>query len=158
MPRIDLARRMVSPSVNHSMNLVSQTSYPANRLSAFLYHHIMASTTMPHFATRTQGTAFMQNQVNMLMVACALERYRLAQGQYPDALDALSARFAPALPHDIINGQPLKYRRLENGRFILYSVGWNEKDDGGVVAATKGTTPRQDQLQGDWVFQYPENP
>ena len=67
-----------------------------------------------------------------------------------------SPDFAAALPHDIINGQPLKYRRTDNGRFILYSVGWNEKDDGGVVAITKGNPPRQDTDQGDWVWQYPE--
>jgi hypothetical protein len=48
----------------------------------------------------------------------------------------------------------LKYRLTDNGRFILYSVGWNEKDDGGVVATNK--EKRQDILQGDWVWQYPE--
>ena len=36
------------------------------------------------------------------------------------------------LPHDIINGQPLHYRRTDDGQFVLYSVGWDEKDDGGV--------------------------
>ena len=60
------------------------------------------------------------------------------------------------LPHDIINGQPLKYRRTADGRFILYSVGWNEKDDGGVVAPAKGHPDRQDILQGDWIWEYPQ--
>jgi hypothetical protein len=46
----------------------------------------------------------------------------------------------------------LKYRRNDDGQFILYSVGWNEKDDGGVVATIKGK--HQDILQGDWVWQY----
>jgi len=158
LPRIDLVQREISPSVNHSMDLAFQKSYEAKGFSAFLHHKIMASMTLPGFAHVGEKVAFAQSQVDMAMVACALERYRLAQGQYPNTLDALVPRFAAALPHDIINGQPLKYRRSENGRFILYSVGWNEKDDGGVVAATKGTTPRQDQLQGDWVFQYPDNP
>jgi hypothetical protein len=89
-------------------------------------------------------------------LACALERYRLAQGQYPEDLNALVPRFVALLPHDIINGQPLKYRRTDHGQFILYSVGWNEKDDGGVVATIKADPPRQDILQGDWVWQYPE--
>ena len=52
----------------------------------------------------------------------------------------------------IINGRPLKYRRTDSGRFILYSVGWNEKDDGGVVALTKNNPPRQDTEKGDWVW------
>ena len=90
----------------------------------------------------------------MAILACALERYRLDEGRYPEELSALVPRFVAVLPHDIINGQPLKYRRTENGRFILYSVGWNEKDDGGRVATNKDN--HQDIQQGDWVWQYPE--
>jgi len=158
LPRIDLAAREINPSVNHSMDLAVQTSYQGTWFSAFLHHHIMADMMLPVFGHVGQKAALAQSQVDMAMVACALERCRLAQGQYPEDLNALLPRFAAALPHGIINGQPLKYRRSENGRFILYSVGWNEKDDGGVVAATKGTTPRQDILQGDWVWEYPEKP
>jgi hypothetical protein len=101
--------------------------------------------------------AHAQSEADLAMVACALERYRLALGQYPVELSALVPRFASTLPHDIINGQPLKYHRTDNGRFILYSIGWNEKDDGGVVA-TKGNPPHADNDQGDWVWQYPERP
>jgi hypothetical protein len=86
----------------------------------------------------------------MAMLACALERYRLAEGHYPEELNVLAPRFISVLPHDIINGQPLKYRRTDNGKFILYSVGWNEKDDGGVIAL--GKSKYQDVLQGDWVW------
>jgi len=156
LPRFDLAAREINPSVNHSMDLAFQSSWQGKGIIPFLYHTIMANVTLPGFSRVGEKTAFAQSEVDMAMVACALERCRLARGQYPEDLNALVPRFAAALPHDIINGQPLKYRRLENGRFILYSVGWNEKDDGGVVAATKGSTPRQDILQGDWVWQYPE--
>src|ERR1035441_4673601 len=81
--------------------------------------------------------AFAQASVDLARVACALERYRLANGKYPEMLDALAPQFIETLPHDIINGQPLHYRRTEAGQFILYSVGWNEKDDGGQIAFTK---------------------
>ncbi len=158
LPRLDLAAREINPSVNHSMDLAFQKSYGAKGFSAFLHHTIMANLTLPAFARVAEKAALAQSEVDMAMVACALERCRLAQGQYPKELNALVPRFAATLPHDIINGQPLKYRRTENGRFILYSVGWNEKDDGGVVAATKDNPVRQDQLQGDWVWRYPEKP
>lgn len=49
--------------------------------------------------------------------------------------DALAPQFIIKLPHDVINGQPLKYRRTDDGSFILYSMGWNEKDDGGFFPA-----------------------
>ena len=35
---------------------------------------------------------------------------------------------------------------------MLYSVGWNEKDDGGTVAFTKGGAVDRD--EGDWVWEY----
>ena len=57
-------------------------------------------------------------------------------------------------PHDVINGQPFHYRRTEDGQFILYSVGWNEKDDDGQVVLTKNGFA--DREKGDWVPQrYP---
>ena len=97
----------------------------------------------------------------MARVAIALERYRLAHGEYPESLDALAPQFMEKIPHDIINGQPLHYRRTDDGQFVLYSVGWNETDDGGVVVNQKSRDPRDesrskvDISQGDWVWRYP---
>jgi hypothetical protein len=45
-------------------------------------------------------------------------------------LDALVPQFIEKLPHDIIGGQPLHYRLMDDEKFLPYSVGWNEKDDG----------------------------
>ena len=95
-----------------------------------------------------------QNAVNLARTACALERYRLAHGQYPESLDALVPQFIAELPHDVINGQPLHYRRTDDGSFVLYSVGWNETDDGGEVGFTK--QGGLDISTGDWVWQYPQ--
>ena len=49
--------------------------------------------------------------MDLARVAIALERYRLAHGAYPESLDVLAPQFIAQLPHDIINGQPLHYRR-----------------------------------------------
>jgi hypothetical protein len=154
--RINLAAREVNPSVNHSIDLAFQKSRAGPGFGALLHHNLVAAMTLPVFSRVPQKAALAQSEVDMGALACALERYRLAQGQYPEDLNALVPRFVALLPHDIINGQPLKYRRTDHGQFILYSVGWNEKDDGGVVATIKADPPRQDILQGDWVWQYPE--
>ena len=92
--------------------------------------------------------------VNAAQTTCALERYRLAHGVYLETLDALVPRFIEKLPHDIIGGQLLKYRRTDGGKFLLYSVGWNETDDGGKVAIRKGGIT-VDPENGDWVWEYP---
>lgn len=97
--------------------------------------------------------AYAQESTDLARVAIALERFRLAHGKYPESLNALTSQFMPEIPHDLIGGQPLKYR-LTNGAFILYSIGWNEKDDGGVSAVKSGAPDSDD---GDWVWQYPSN-
>jgi hypothetical protein len=98
--------------------------------------------------------AFCQTQIDLARVACALERYRLAHGQYPETLEAIAPRFIAQLPHDVINGQPFKYRRLDDDRFILYSVGWNETDDGGRVVFKKDGG-KVNMMEGDWAWSYP---
>lgn len=98
---------------------------------------------LPNETKAISTCAFNQTLVNETRVACALERYRAAHGQYPDTLDKLAPTFAGTIPCDLINGKPLHYRRTTEG-FQLYSVGWNETDDGGVEA------PEQE--NGDWVW------
>jgi hypothetical protein len=73
-----------------------------------------------------------------------------AKGYDSEELEALAPRFVSQVPHDVISGEPYKYRRTDDGQFLLYSVGWNEKDDGGVPGKTLF-----DDKQGDWVWQYP---
>jgi hypothetical protein len=154
LPRIDLPARTVNPSVNHSIDLAFKNFSDGNYFHALFQHSIIARMLLPAFSRVPQKTAYAQTDADLAMLACALERFRLAEGHYPDDLNALVPRFVTVLPHDIINGQPLKYRRTDNGRFILYSVGWNEKDDGGVIATNKDK--HQDVLHGDWVLQYPK--
>jgi hypothetical protein len=153
--RIDLAAREISPSVNHSIDLAFKQFSDGNWFRiVVIQHSLFAKMLLPAYSRVAQKAAFAQSEEDMAMLACALERYRLAEGHYPEQLNALVPSFVAVLPHDIINGQPLKYRRNDDGRFILYSIGWNEKDDGGVVATNK--EKHQDVLQGDWVWQYPE--
>jgi hypothetical protein len=54
------------------------------------------------------------------------------------------------VPHDVISGQPLKYRREADSQFVLYSVGWNETDDGGVAGIDKDGAV--DTQSGDWIW------
>ncbi len=95
-----------------------------------------------------------QATADLAVVACALERWRLAHGQYPESLAALAPRLIQQLPRDLVTGQPLHYQRTDDGQFVLYSVGWNETDDGGEPAflpSGRSTEPKE----GDWVWRYP---
>jgi hypothetical protein len=101
-----------------------------------------------------------QESVDLARIAIALEHYHRAHGDYPSSLDVLAPQFIDQVPHDLIGGQPLKYRKINNN-FVLYSIGWNEKDDGGVPKFT-ADDPRwfggsQDLENGDWAWTYPTN-
>jgi hypothetical protein len=108
---------------------------------------------IPEWSATGSECHFAQGQTarNEAMVACALERYHIHYGQYPDSTKALSPEFIQDIPHDVIDGNPLRYRRTADGGFVLYSIGWDEIDNGGVVdkeATFWGRT-------GDWVWQCP---
>lgn len=94
--------------------------------------------------------AYNQVIVDETRIVCALERYRFLHNQYPESLNALAPQFLDKVPHDLIDGQPLRYRRTIEGKFSLYSIGWNETDDGGQVAP--GVDRGHNLTIGDWVW------
>jgi hypothetical protein len=71
----------------------------------------------------------------IIITAIALERFRLAHGSYPKSLDALVPDWLKTPPIDFMNGKPLHYSLRGDGHFLLYSVGLDETDDGGKMAA-----------------------
>jgi hypothetical protein len=167
-PLADVTNRLVSPSALRESVAAAQ-----EQAKHYSPYKILAVMSLPAVIKSVEKFAAIQVDVDLARVACALERYRLSKGKYPATLDALAPQFIETAPHDIINGQPLHYRLREDGppsqgsgatspptrssgaasNFVLYSVGWNETDDGGTVALTKsGTVDRE---KGDWVWQYP---
>jgi len=63
----------------------------------------------------------------------AAEMYRLDHGAYPKSLEALAPKYLATLPNDTFSGQPLNFKSLPDG-VLIYSVGPNGIDDGGVEA------------------------
>jgi hypothetical protein len=118
--------------------------------SAFLHHRIIAGLLLPALHKLPRRAAIGQTAADQTALACALERYRLANRQFPETLAALTPQFISKMPGDALSGGPYKYRRTEDGQFILYSVGWDEKDDGGAPSKKK-----YDEKEGDWVWRYP---
>jgi len=117
-----------------------------NSFKHFSPYRVLASIAIPNSIKATQALARNQTWVNQAFIACALERFHQAHGKYPENLDALVPQYASTLPRDIINGQSFKYRPTAAGGFALYSVGWNEKDDGGVAATNPSPS------EGDWLW------
>jgi hypothetical protein len=165
LPIVDVERRIASPETARQ----AETAF-AEEKRHFSPNKILALLLVPALEASAKKFAFAQSSVDLARTGCALERYRLAHGRYPDSLDALSPQFMEKIPHDIIGGppspgsgaasQPLHYDRLDGppsqgfgaagGKFLLYSVGWNGTDDDGQVGFRD--TGSLDITKGDWVW------
>jgi len=115
---------------------------------------ILALIAIPALDGQIERLAQRESAIDLAVTACALERYRLLSGVYPEQLAELSPRFLANLPADLITGDELHYSR-KGDHFHLYSVGWNGKDDSGTLAwkDVQGKNV-QDIAQGDWVWSH----
>jgi hypothetical protein len=91
---------------------------------------------------------------HMAAIACGLELARRANGKYPSALEALVPTHLPRLPIDPTSGEAFRYRVEPNGSYLLYSVGFDRKDDGGKT----GSEEQRDPSDPDWLWFVPTEP
>jgi hypothetical protein len=152
---LDPTKERVSPARVKADNqaferMMYASGFAGTKLGIILHHRLMATMLLPALGRVIMKSAAAQTAFNQAAIACALERYRLANGHFPETLEALAPRFIASLPNDVITGGLYNYRLTGDGRFVLYSVGWDEKDDGGVAGKTLF-----DANQGDWVWEYP---
>ena len=94
----------------------------------------------------------------LLVTAIALERYRLRNGTYPDSLGALTPAWLTGQPMDFMDGQPLRYRRIADGRFLLYSVGLDCTDNGGQMRPPSAHVGNSGRPGTDLVWPLPATP
>ena len=83
--------------------------------------------------------------VRMTQAGLALLRYKQAHGTWPQSLDALGRKNVT----DPFTGQPLHYRAEGEG-FLVYSVGDDQKDNGGIAE------PVERRGGHDMVWRFPE--
>ncbi|MGY8673880.1 MAG: hypothetical protein ACKVHO_14990, partial [Verrucomicrobiia bacterium] len=88
-----------------------------------------------------------QTTANMAMTACALERYFLQHSSYPAKLDELVPGFLPSVPIDHADGNALRYRRSQDGRYRIYSIGIDGIDENGKLLSPQN-------LGKEWVWCY----
>jgi hypothetical protein len=120
--------------------------------------HTIVAVLGPAFTGAVRSSDDAGQMRGATLVAVALGRFHLATGAYPRRLDELVPEFLEAVPPDVFDGLPIKYVVAEGGP-VLYSIGADRDDDGGVKPAPG--SPNQHSVRntltrappdGDWVL------
>ncbi len=123
-----------SANLSRQLNTLQASKHPRDQFAALV---------VPNFVRALEGVAKNQTGIAQARIATALERYRLAHGQLPDSLVQLGDLLNNP-PHDLVSGEPLRYRRLTDDHYLLWAVGLNGVDEDGTVGDGK--------IIGDWVW------
>lgn len=109
--------------------------------------YIVTSAMLPGLATSFDATARGLARRDALLAAIAAERHRLKTGSFPAKLADLVPGFLPAIPTDSFDGQPLRMIASE-GEIVIYSVGDDGQDDGGVENSAASTPDASGHIPG----------
>ncbi len=101
---------------------------------------VMSAIVMPSILKSIESLAKTQVLRASVGVACAATRYRLDHGQYPATSDLLVPGYLEAMPVDPFDGQAMRMKKQADGSLVIYSVGADGKDDGGVVDSPDSKT------------------
>ena len=77
--------------------------------------------------------------IRATLTAVMIERYKLANDEYPKSLQQLVPQYMTEVPADPFNEKKLLYR-LNEDSYTVYGVGENRKDDGGDILNHKKST------------------
>lgn len=80
--------------------------------------HVVAEMLLPNLLNAIDRADLWEARFAVARVGLALERHRLARGEYPASLDALVPEFLAALPSDPFTGAPPEYRREAAGYLL----------------------------------------
>ncbi len=137
-----------------SLDDVAQSVIPEPRHSTFEYR--IVSILIPALGKALRAQDQIAVTTHATRTAIALARHHLRHGVYPAAL----ADIDPDLvtdpePFDVFDGLPLRYRLID-GWPVIYSIGNNAHDDGGMPPAPLHQNydafhPRN-VVDGDWIL------
>src|SRR6185295_7567176 len=114
-----------------------QSRIEAKSHSVTRYFYLISLLCLPDYGKALPTVARVETKRRLAITAIALRRHELKHGQPAPTLSALVPEFLPSIPRDCMDRETLKYRPSNQGRWMLYSVGVDGRDDGGDFRPTK---------------------
>lgn len=113
------------------------------------WHERLLGALSPQLGVLFMKEATLEAMMLTTQAGLASKIYKNKTGRYPENLGALVPEILPEVPIDPFTGKPLVYK-TENGELLIYSLGSNQKDDGGrsTYAITMMVMDKDD----DWTW------
>ena len=92
---------------------------------------------VPDFNRIIGFIAYNDTQNALLLTALALQAFHVEHGAYPPALAALVPKYLPKIPDDPFARAGNLLYALRGEHYLLYSIGPDGKDDGGIPMANE---------------------
>lgn len=141
---IHTAERAATNPGEHYRDLAERDRAAASLSPIARARHLFCHALEPGYSHAVEQQVNARTRLQATATRLALERYKLAQGHYPDTLNQLVPTYLPELPADPFNpGHPLNYLLRDDTPYI-YSVGSNGIDNQATPAPPN---TRPDSLQ-----------
>jgi hypothetical protein len=101
-----------------------------DRLDGLPWYAVVSKLVIPEMEAIFMKVATFDALVRTARAGLACRIFKSRTGIYPESLEALVPGLLEGIPVDPFTGKALVYRREGEG-FIVYSLGSNQKDDGG---------------------------
>jgi hypothetical protein len=94
---------------------------------------LISPCILPAIAAAQKKSAGGVALLRVAQTVLAVERYRLANtNSLPSSLTELVPQFIPVVPADPFDGKPLRFKLIPKRGYMVYSIGIDRVDDGGI--------------------------
>jgi len=123
-----------------------------NEMMVMIKGNLLLEIFTPAFGRIIEISHRSKMQIYATITIIAAHRYKNDKGSFPDDLNELvAAGYLNDIPIDSFSDRPLVYKKTDND-FILYSLGRNFADEGGVMGIDEDGKPEIWEDNGDAVF------
>jgi hypothetical protein len=81
--------------------------------------NILARQMIPAIGKASNKYLQIQSHRDVVILGCALERYRLKEGSFPEKLEALIPEYLPQMPTGSLSQGSLSYKTVEGGYELI---------------------------------------
>ncbi|MCO6439182.1 MAG: hypothetical protein J5J06_18990 [Phycisphaerae bacterium] len=130
--------RLIAAAETSPHALLAKARAEEKRSKKWRFLSTFVSITAPSISNAVRLHLRSLAESRCVIAILASERYRLANGAFPQDLSDLVPAFLDALPADPFDGKPLRLKHEDDGALVIYSIGENETDDGGSINPPQG--------------------